>query len=136
MILADTGFLYALSARTDDHHGPCTETFARRRGQFSVPATVVTETCYMLGRVLGVDAEARFLDVLAAGRIPVVDLQTGDYARTAQLVRQYADMNLGTVDASIVAIAERLVVQEIATVNPRDFTVVRPRHVDHFVLLP
>jgi len=136
VILADTGFLYALSARTDDHHAACTEAFAQRRGEFRVPATVVTETCYMLGRILGVEAEARFLDVLAAGRIPVVDLQAGDYKRMAELVRRYADMDLGAVDASIVAVAERLDVQEIATVNPRDFTVVRPRHVDHFILLP
>lgn len=40
------------------------------------------------------------------------------------------------MDASLVAIAERLGVTEIATLDRRDFTVVRPRHVGAFVLLP
>jgi hypothetical protein len=41
------------------------------------------------------------------------------------LVERYADLGLGLVDASIVAIAERLGADTIATLNRRDFTVVR-----------
>jgi hypothetical protein len=37
---------------------------------------------------------------------------------------------------SVVAIAERLDVREIATIDRRPFSVVRPRHVDAFTLLP
>jgi uncharacterized protein len=40
------------------------------------------------------------------------------------------------VDASVITIAERLGVTTIATLNHRDFTVVRPRHVDAFELVP
>jgi uncharacterized protein len=48
----------------------------------------------------------------------------------------YADLGLGGTDASLVAIAERLNITTIATLDRRDFTVVRPRHVDAFTLLP
>ncbi|QGH70750.1 hypothetical protein GCE65_15545 [Pseudactinotalea sp. HY158] len=54
----------------------------------------------------------------------------------AELVARYRDLPLGTVDASVVATAERLDISEIATVDRRHFTVVRPAHVDAFTLLP
>ncbi len=47
-----------------------------------------------------------------------------------------ADMNLGTVDASVIAIAERLNIVTLATINLRDFRVVRPVHCDAFELVP
>ena len=50
--------------------------------------------------------------------------------------RAYADLGLGLVDASVVAIAERLGATTIATLNHRDFMVVRPRHIVAFELLP
>ncbi len=54
----------------------------------------------------------------------------------AQLIEIYADLGLGLVDASIVAVAERLNLTEIATMNRRDFAVVRPAHCNAFELLP
>jgi uncharacterized protein len=56
-------------------------------------------------------------------------------ARTADLVDQYADLPLGMVDASVIAIAERLGATGIATLDRRHFTVVRRRGTG-FTLLP
>jgi predicted nucleic acid-binding protein len=53
-----------------------------------------------------------------------------------KLVAQYHDLPLGTVDASVIAAAERLGVTEIATVDRRHFSVVRPAHVIAFELVP
>lgn len=49
---------------------------------------------------------------------------------------QYADLPLGSVDASVVAVVGRLGVTTVMTIDRRHFTVVRPRHVDAFTLLP
>jgi len=65
-----------------------------------------------------------------------VDLTSGDLARAAELVEQYADLPLGGTDACVVALAERLNVAEVATIDRRDFSVVRPRHVPALTLLP
>lgn len=54
----------------------------------------------------------------------------------AELVERYADLPLGAVDASIVATAERLGEVNVATLDRRHFTVVRPAHVEAFTLLP
>jgi len=45
-------------------------------------------------------------------------------------------MGLGVVDASIVAVAERLVVTTVATLGRRHFSVMRPAHCHAFELLP
>jgi predicted nucleic acid-binding protein len=54
----------------------------------------------------------------------------------AELVKQYADFPLGSVDASVVAVAERLGVEHVATLDRRHFSVVQPSHVAALVLVP
>ncbi|MHB2021753.1 MAG: PIN domain-containing protein, partial [Mycobacteriales bacterium] len=85
---------------------------------------------------LGPAAQAEFLLLLTRGRLQPVDLTGGDWQRCAELVATYTNLRLDLMDASIVAVAERLNLTELATLNRRDFTVVRPRHVDAFTLLP
>ena len=43
---------------------------------------------------------------------------------------------LGFVDATIVAIAERLKVRTLATTDRRHFAAIRPSHVERFTLVP
>lgn len=97
---------------------------------------VVTEVTYLIGSRLGVDAEVRFLGDLAAGEFAIEDVLAGDWLRIAELVSVYRDLPLGTVDAAVVATAERLGITEIATLDRRHFSVVRPVHTDAFELIP
>jgi len=53
-----------------------------------------------------------------------------------ELVRTYASFPLGGTDASVVAVAERLGVQEIATFDRRHFPAITPKDGGHFILLP
>jgi predicted nucleic acid-binding protein len=59
-----------------------------------------------------------------------------DPARMADLVLTYADFPLGTADASVIAVAERLRAARIATLDHRHLRAVRPVHCDAFELLP
>jgi hypothetical protein len=54
----------------------------------------------------------------------------------AELVEVHADLGLGATDASVVAIAERLDLSDIASLDRRHFSVVRPSHVAAFTLVP
>lgn len=73
---------------------------------------------------------------MTQNRLHRIDLTDADWIRCAELVRIYSDLELDLMDASLVAVAERLKVTEIATLNRRDFNVVRPTHVEAFTLLP
>ncbi len=97
---------------------------------------VVTEVAYLLATRLGPDPEVRFLGDLAAGAFSVEPVAAADWLRIAELVACYRDLPLGTVDASVVTTAERLRVDQIATIDRRHFSVVRPNHVAAFTLLP
>ena len=66
------------------------------------------------------------MGILAAGNLIPEPVAAADWLRIAELVATYRDLPLGTVDASVVATAERLNVREIATLDRRHFTVVRP----------
>jgi len=101
-----------------------------------MPAPVVVEVDW-LARTRGrTDAMALLLRSVVDGSVLVVDLDVEDYARAAQLVEQYADLPLGLVDASVIAVAERLEQDTIATLDRRHFSVVRPLHVEALTLVP
>lgn len=100
-----------------------------------MPTLVVTEVAYLLATRLGVEPEVRFLGDLASGAFIVEPVAAADWLRIATLVARYGDLPLGTVDASVVAAAERLAIREVATLDRRHFSVVRPDHVPMLTLL-
>lgn len=97
---------------------------------------MITEVVYLVGSRLGVDAEVRFLGDIAVGEFTVEPVAAGDWLRIAELVSQYRDLPLGSVDASVVATAERLNVTQLATLDWRHFSIVRPAHTATFELVP
>ena len=107
-MIVDTGVIYADIDRSDDWHVSATELLSTAPGPLRVPFLVVTEVCYLLETRLGPAAEADFLAALSRHDFVVIPLTSSDYARAAELVRKYADLPLGGVDASVIAVAERL----------------------------
>ena len=87
---------------------------------------MITEVVYLLATRLGIDAEVRFLGDLASGNLIPEPVASSDWLRIAELVARYSDLPLGAVDASVIATAERLAITEVATLDRRHFTVVRP----------
>jgi len=136
VILVDTGPLVALAAPNDPDLHACVQLLQKHGSELHVPAMVIAETSYMIETLLGSAAEEAFLRVFETRRLIAVDATPEDYGRMADLVRKYRDLPLGTADASVVALAERLGVSEVATLDHRHFRVVRPGHVDAFTLLP
>jgi predicted nucleic acid-binding protein len=137
VIIVDTGVLYALADRRDSHHAACVRWLVSEPRPLIVPPLVVAEACYLIGRHLGTEAEATFLDAFGPGQaLTLGDLIPDDTKRMAALVRQYADLGLGGTDAAVIATAERLGATRVATVDRRHFTVVRPAHVEALTLLP
>jgi uncharacterized protein len=124
-LIVDAGPLYAYIDRDDGHHTASLDLLQTHPGPLIVPTLIVTEVAYLLGTRLGADPEVRFLGDLAAGNLIVEPVAASDWLRMAELVAQYADLPLGTVDASVIATAERLGVNDIATLDHRHFTVVR-----------
>jgi predicted nucleic acid-binding protein len=99
-------------------------------------ALVVAETGWILNRQLGPAADSAFYRSIADGEIITEPLAAGDWSRIAELTTKYADQPLGGLHAALVAIAERLGLTTIATLDRRHFGVMRPSHADAFTLAP
>ena len=134
-LIVDAGPLYAYVDRDDRHHDTCLELLETHPGPLVVPMLVITEVTYLLATRLGVEPEVRFLGDLAAGNLIPEPAAAGDWLRIAELVARYRDLPLGTVDASVIAAAERLSITEVATLDRRHFSVVQPA-AGAFQLLP
>jgi uncharacterized protein len=133
-LLIDTGPLYALADADDNWHVRTRDFLQKERRSLMVPVTVIPEAAYLIRKRLGVSAEKRFAESLAVKEIAVENLTTADLRRCSELLEAY-DF-LGFVDASVVAIAERLKLHSLVTTDRRDFARVRPRHAPAFELLP
>lgn len=134
LAVVDAGPLYAAADRDDHDHARCLAVLQRPDLRLVVPALVVTEATYLVGRRLGPGVEARFLEGLA-----VLDVEAptpADWSRIGELVRTYADFPLGGADASAVALAERIGAEIMVTLDRRHFGAVRPRHRSALTILP
>ncbi len=132
--LVDAGALYAAADADDTDHSACVSVLSRSDLQLIVPALVIAEATYFVGRRLGAAAEGTFLRGL--GTLDVEAPSREDFQRIAELVEQYADFPLGGTDASVIALAERMNAETIITLDRRHFAAVRPKHCDAFRLLP
>lgn len=135
MLVVDTSALLAAADNADPDHAACASALAGG-GPLVTTALVIAETAYLVGRQLGAPAEAGFFRAVVNGDLRVESLASTDAQRIAELIEQYADLGLGGTDASLVALAERLHLTTIATLDRRHFTAVRPRHTAAFELLP
>ncbi|MEU6412126.1 PIN domain-containing protein [Microbispora sp. NPDC046933] len=135
-ILLDTGPLVAALDADDKDHARCADLLQTAPGPLLVPVTVVVEVCWLVEKYRGALAEAAFLTSIESGELELVSLEQKDVTRVAELVRLYKNLPLGAVDASVIAIAERLGLPAVATLDRRHFGIVRPRHVAALQLLP
>lgn len=139
--LIDTGFLYAIFDEADQHHERVIEVLPElsRRIMF-LPDSALTEIMYLSNSRLGHDGMRQLLDyIIDNDDLPDLQLafiDKDDLPRIHQILDQYADSKLDFVDATMVALAERLNIQTILTVDQRDFRIIRPLHCNHFDIKP
>ncbi len=135
-LIIDTGPLLAALDAADPDHERCSRLLVESTEDLLVPALVLAELDYWCHERLTTQAWLVFLDDVLAGVYDVEGPTASDLRRARELQATYADLGLGVVDASVVALAERLGETRIATLDRRHFTTVRPAHVAAFEILP
>ena len=135
-VVVDTSVLYALVDASDAAHQRAVEALGSEVEAVIVPQATLPEVCYLIGSRLGAVREGEFVRHLTASDWRLEPLTDADLPRVSALMHEYADAKLGFVDASVVAVAERIGVTRIYTLDRRHFTMIRPAHLDRFELLP
>lgn len=120
--LVDTGILYAYYDRSDNWHARARAVLQGTERGLIVPAPVIPEVDHLLGHRLGAAGRLAFYEGITGGHYLVADLPRQAYARVAEINRQFGDLDLGFVDAAIVALAAGMKITRIATTDRRHFT--------------
>jgi predicted nucleic acid-binding protein len=125
MILADSGFFYALLDRDDAWHVRCRDASAALEEGLITTWPVLTEAVHLLSRWLSVETATALMEEVAEGEIRVWDLSPNARAKVPLLMRRYADLPMDLADASLVLLAEELGHGRILTTDQRDFRAYR-----------
>lgn len=132
----DTGFLLAVFNEYDNFHEQCKTVFDQELANALLPDIVLPELAYLMKRELDLKYLTRFLQIVAKGDFELIRTTEKDLERAAEILEKYDDNNIDFVDTAIVAMAERLDITKILTVDRRHFSVFQPRHCAAFEILP
>jgi predicted nucleic acid-binding protein len=125
MVLTDTGFWVALINKRDRHHARAVSYMASCKERQVTTWPVITETCHLLGRDVGVESQILFLQMLKSGLVEIAGISTAQIDRLNTLMKKYADLPMDLADASMVLLAEELGHGRILSTDQRDFNCYR-----------
>jgi len=138
MILTDTGFWLALINKRDKYHPNALAFMSNCRENLITSWPVITETCYMLGRDLGIKSQTTFLQLIRSDLVHVSEISNTYIDAIEILMIKYADLPMDLADASLVILAEELGHGRILSTDQRDFRCFRWKNHQPFenLLLP
>ncbi len=134
LVIVDSGPLLASINSADPDHAWSVESLRSSNLDLVIPALCVAEVSHIVGKRLGARVESLFLRGLET--FDVRAPSPGEWPRIAQLVERFADLPLGGVDASVVALAEGMDAHAILTLDRRHFSVARPANGAEILLPP
>jgi uncharacterized protein len=134
--IIDTSAVLAALDRADPAHDHLVSALAAERSTIVLPVIVLPEVAFLLEKRHGAARAASAIDHIVHGSWPITNLEPVDLQRAAELMARYAESRIGFVDAAIAALAERLAIVRVYTLDRRDFTILRPRHAPAFEVLP
>jgi predicted nucleic acid-binding protein len=123
-VVVDSGPLIALFDAGDEHHACAREWIQHFSDRLVSNVAVATEVMYVLD--FDQRAQLDFLRWISRGGLALADVTPADCDRCAEIMQKYADLPADFADASLVALAERLQVREVASID-RDFDIYRLR---------
>lgn len=131
-VIADTSGLIALLDRDSAFH----QAVRPYHRELIVPGVVLSEFDYLATRRVGARIVRDFYRSVESGFVTHVTTEDNDLARAFEIIDTYQDANIGLVDATIVATAERYRIRRVLTLDRRHFSMFRPHGLDYLELLP
>ena len=133
--LVDTGAVVALINRDDRYHARAAAWFRGFRGQMLTTEAVITETAYVLA-ASPPHQHAALTWVQRASTAGILEVAAvEDHSALARIISKYADPPCDYADASLIWLAEKTGVMQIATIDQNDFSVYRVRGRRRFRML-
>ena len=125
MILADTGFLYALLDRRDAWHERAVAALDKADEGLITTWPVLTEAAHLIMRSLGTPQAVALMQDVAEGGIAVWNMTIDVQQKIPVLMKRYGDLPMDLADASLLLLAESIGHGRIFTTDQRDFRTYR-----------
>ena len=126
MIVADNGAILALIDKSDAHHKAMMALFDQDP-DWVLPWAILAEVDYLVSSHVGSRAQEAWLEDVASGAFQIEWGLDGDLVRAREIMRRHRSLKMGLVDAVVMATAERLQAESIATFDLRHFGAVALR---------
>jgi hypothetical protein len=133
-VLLDAGPLIAMLSPRDAAHGAVREAWPVLGDRCLTTEAVVVEATHIVARGRG--DHARVLEFLVSSDIPVVSLHLPLHETCVHLMRRYADVPMDYADATLVALADRLRLTRVFTLDRKGFRTYRGARGIPFEVVP
>jgi len=134
-VILDTNIIFSMMDKDDREHLKIKSFFQENNDfLYILPSTTIIEICYLIRTKLSPHFEIKFLEEINQN-FNLEPIRDEDILRIIEILKKYDTLNIGYVDASIVAIAERLKINKILTLDRKHFEVITPRGFDCFDIL-
>ena len=134
--ILDISFLVATVDIKNENYGRILDVIVDSKEVLVLPTTVLPEVCHLLASRLGYPTTREVLTELANSNVIIEGIDKTDLKRVMEILDQYTDSKLNFVDATIVAIAERMNITKIFTLNKPIFSIISPQHCAGFEIFP
>jgi uncharacterized protein len=134
--LIDSGFLYALFDADDRYHIAVQAVRQLDDTKALVPDVILVEATFLARSDGKIESVLELLDAFNATDFELVALTRDDVRRARDIMADYPEARLDFVDCCIMAMAERLNITRIYTIDPRDYYIFRPKHCEYLDILP
>ena len=134
-VLLDTSAILALSDTRHHLHKAIKNLVLKKEDIYIIPSTVIVEVCQLLKYRFGSMVELKFLEEINKSNFIMETIQLADISRIMEILVKHRDFHVGYVDASIVAVAERLGTNKILTLDKKHFNGLIPSGFAYFELL-
>jgi uncharacterized protein len=135
-VLIDTNILLAHIVRRDANHERARKLIRDLGSQSQIVVAPVLVELFHMAQIRLDYTYARQALTSTRKAFQVETLTDADLDRMEQIMSDYADAQFDFADVAIMAVAERLKITQIATLDRRDFGIYRPTHCDYLELLP
>ena len=133
-VLLDTGPLVALLDRSERNHERCVVFFSEFEGQLVTTEPVLTEAMYLLGP--DINGHKACLQFIMQGGATLIPATVQTLSRCLALMEQYKDIPMDFADATLVALAEETEINEVFTLDVKDFNIYRLKRNRAFTIYP
>jgi len=134
--IIDTSAIISLVDRSSEHHHSLADIINKENYRLIIPSPVIPEACYMLNKKFGISVEIKFIEEIISVNFHIEIIKFLDLARIVEILKKYNNLDIGYVDGAIIAIAERLKINRIFTLDRKHFNSLIPLGFDYFEIYP